>query len=111
MSRKPRFVDLSTPKLRPGLDAALGSEADTVILSDRFRLGAPLVLSRAAFDLIRLFDGKKTLPALQAESALMFEGQEVPIETFENLLAGLDQEFYLESPRLLARLNQADRPP
>lgn len=110
MSQK-RMADLSTPKLRPGLDAALGSDPETVILSDRFRLGRPLVLSRAAFDLIRLFDGKKTLPVLQAESALMFEGKEVPLATFENLVSGLDQEFYLESPRLLDRLNQPDRPP
>ncbi|MSR55228.1 MAG: AmmeMemoRadiSam system protein B [Gemmataceae bacterium] len=105
------MADLSTPKLRHGLDAALGSEPNTVILSDRFRLGRPLVLSRAAFNLIRLFDGKKTLPVLQAESALMFEGNEVPIETFENLLHGLNEEYYLESPRLLTRLNEPERPP
>lgn len=110
MPRK-QMLDLSTPKLRPGLDASLGSEPDTVILTDRFRLGGSLVLSRAAFDLIRLFDGRKTLPTLQAESAVMFEGQPVPIETFENLLAGLDNEYFLESPRLLARLNEPDRSP
>lgn len=111
MSQGFSLADLSTPKLRPGLEAALGSNPNTVILSDRFRIGRPLVLSRAAFDLILLFDGKKTLSVLQSESALMFEGTEVPIATFENLLTGLDQEYYLESPRLLARLNEPDRPP
>jgi MEMO1 family protein len=109
-SRNGTRAGLDTPKLRQGLQAANGPEPDTVVLSDLFRLGGPLLLSRAAFDLIRLFDGEKTLPVLQAESAVMFEGQIVPLETFSNLLAGLDQEFFLESPRLFDRLSIPDRP-
>ena len=65
---------LNTPKLRAGLHAAVGPEPDSVVLMDQFRLGGPLLLSRAAFDLIRLFDGEKTLAILQSESAILFDG-------------------------------------
>jgi AmmeMemoRadiSam system protein B len=102
---------LDTPKLRHGLQAAVGPEPDTVILMDQFRLGGPLMVSRVAFDLIRLFDGQKTLSVVQTESATMFDGAMVPLETLGNLIAGLDQEFFLESPRLFERLSVADRPP
>src|SRR4051812_32462529 len=97
------LATLDTPKLRHGLNAAAGPEPDTVVLMDHFRLGGPLLLSRAAFDLMRLFDGQKTLPVLQAEAAVMFDGAAVQLETLTNLITGLDQEYFLESPRLLAR--------
>jgi len=110
-SRNGKLAGLDTPKLRPGLQVANGSEPGTVVLVDQFRLGGPLMLSRAAFDLIRLFDGEKTLSVLQTESAILFGGQSVPLDTLSNLLAGLDQEFFLETPRLFNRLSVADRPP
>lgn len=105
------MADLDTPKLRPGLKVMAGPEPNTVVIRDQFRLGGPLLLSRAAFDLIRLFDGEKTLAALQAESTLLFGGQAVPLDVIGNLVAGLDQELFLESPRLQSRLNVPDRPP
>lgn len=105
------MADLNTPKLRPGLQVANGPEPGTVVLVDQFRLGGPLMLSRAAFDLIRLFDGEKSLTVLHQESAILFDGQAVPVETIRNLVDGLEQEFFLESPRLLGRLSQPDRPP
>src|SRR6476619_1494004 len=106
------MTSLQAPKLRQhGLQAAVGTDPETVVLSDQFRLGSPLLLSRAAFDVIRLFDGQKTLQVIQAESAVMFEGQPVALEILNNLVAGLEQEYYLESPRLFSRLSVADRPP
>jgi AmmeMemoRadiSam system protein B len=105
------MADLDTPKLRPGLRVTAGPQPNTVVMEDQFRLGGPLILSRAAFDLIRLFDGAKTLAALQAEAALLFNGETVPLDLIGNLVAGLDQEFFLEGPRLLARLTTPDRPP
>ncbi len=105
------FADLERPKLRHGLHASAGPEPDVVVVMDHFRLGGPLMLSRAAFDLIRLFDGQKTLITIQAEASSMFSGSTVPMETLANLVAGLDQEYYLESPRLLSRLSVPDRPP
>src|SRR4051794_21668193 len=113
MTSRNRFTmaDLDTPKLRPGLRATTGPEPNTVVVEDQFRLGGPLLLSRAAFDLIRLFDGAKTLAVLQAESSILFGGETVPLDVIGNLIAGLDQEFFLEGPRLLARLTTPDRPP
>lgn len=111
MAAKRTTGELDKPRLRPGLHAAAGPTADAVVLMDSFRLGGPLMLSRAAFDLIRLFDGEKTLTTIQAETALMFTGSPVPLDTLTNLIAGLDQEFFLDSPRLLERLRVPDRPP
>ena len=81
-----------------------------MVIEDQFRLGGPLMLSRAAFDLIRLFDGEKTLAALQAESAVLFGGETVPLDVIGNLVAGLDQAFFLEGPRLLSRLTTPGPP-
>jgi AmmeMemoRadiSam system protein B len=103
--------DLDTPKLRPGLQVMAGPDSQTVIIIDHFRLGGPLQLSRAAFDLIRLFDGRKTLADLQAESVILFDGDAVPLDTLTNLIDGLDQEFFLQSSRLFDRLTVPDRPP
>jgi AmmeMemoRadiSam system protein B len=58
-----------------------------------------------------LFDGEKTLTVLQQESAIIFNGNPVPLDTIGNLVAGLDQALFLESTRLLERLTAPDRPP
>ncbi|HVK07858.1 MAG TPA: AmmeMemoRadiSam system protein B [Gemmataceae bacterium] len=100
-----------TPRLRRGLQFMAGQEPGTVYIADHFRLGGPIQISRAAFDVIRLFDGEKTLHQLQAETAVMFGGEGADLETLGNLVAGLDQEHFLDSPRLHARLNVPDRPP
>src|SRR5258708_1108549 len=113
MTSRNRFImaDLDTPKLRPGLKASTGPEPNTVVIEDQFRLGGPLPISRAAFDLIRLFDGQKTLAILQSESTVLFGGEAVPIDIIAHLFARLDQEFFLEGPRLLARMTMPDRAP
>ncbi|HJZ89415.1 MAG TPA: AmmeMemoRadiSam system protein B [Gemmataceae bacterium] len=102
--------DLDTPKLRPGLQVMAGPEPQIVVIIDHFRLGGPFPLSRDAFDLIRLFDGRKTLADVRAESVIMF-GEAVPLDALTNLVEALDQEFFLESPRLFDRLTVPDRPP
>jgi AmmeMemoRadiSam system protein B len=104
-------MDRDIPKLRPGLQFTEGQEPGTVLIMDQFRLGGPLQLSRAAFDIIRLFDGRKPLSEIQKESSAMFEGGEVPMKTLENLVQGLDNATFLDTPRLREQLNTPDRPP
>lgn len=104
------MTDLDRPKLRPGLQFMAEAD-DRVAIADQFRLGGPLAVSHAAFDLIRLFDGTRTLLNLQAEAMAMFDGEHVPLDTLQNLVTGLDEALFLESSRLDARLNLADRPP
>lgn len=103
--------DVQTPKLRPGLQLTAGDKPETVVLIDHFRLGGPLQMSKAAFDVIRLFDGQRTLAMVQSEAAKMFEGGVPPLETLQNLVQVLDQAYFLDTPRLRERLNVADRPP
>jgi MEMO1 family protein len=105
------MTDADHPKLRKNLQAVSGEKPGTVILSDPFHLGGPLQISRAAFDLIMLFDGRRDLAAIRETSAKMFEGQAVNLETLGNLIEGLDHAYFLDSPRLHTRLTLADRLP
>lgn len=106
------MADLNAPKLRlQGLQPFAGPEPGSVVLVDRFRLGGPVMLSRAAFDLIQLFDGEKTLEVIRAESAILFDGSPAPLEEIANLVRGLEREFFLDTPRLHSRLMVPDRPP
>lgn len=105
------MTDHDIPKLRPGLKAVAGNKPDTVIIVDQYRLGDAIELSHAMFEIVTLFDGRKTLKEIQAETAKMFEGQAVPMETLANLVRGLDMDYLLDTPRLRDKLNTPDRPP
>lgn len=99
------------PKLRPGLKAVAGDKPDTVVIVDRYRLGDAIEISHAMFELVLLMDGVKTLKQIQAETAKMFEGQPVPMETLLNLVHGLDLDYLLDTPRLRDKLNTPNRAP
>ncbi|MEZ6141615.1 MAG: AmmeMemoRadiSam system protein B [Zavarzinella sp.] len=101
----------SIPVLRPGLRPVLADEPGKVVLLDDFRIGSAMQLSRAAFDIVRLIDGKKNINQIRAEASKLFEGQEVPLETIQNILVGLEQATFLDTPALRNRITQADRPP
>ncbi len=105
------MTDHDIPKLRPGLKAVAGNKPDTVVIIDQYRLGDAIELSHAMFEIVTLFDGHKTLKQIQAETAKMFEGQAVPLETLTNLVRGLDMDYLLDTPRLRDKLNTPDRPP
>lgn len=100
------------PLLRTNLQAHRGNEIGSVILSDPFRLGGgPLEMSRVTFDIVRLFNGERTLEQVGQASAKLFGGRAVPEETLRNLLDGLDRAMYLVNARLEERLTRPDRPP
>jgi MEMO1 family protein len=104
---------LTKPKLRQNLKASVGEAPNTVVLSDPFHLGGPLLVSRLAFDVMKLFDGEHTMEQIHADFAKLFGAQsQIDVgDTLKNLLAGLDQAFFLDSPRLHERLTLPDRPP
>ena len=105
------MTEQDIPKLRPGLKAVAGDKPDTVVIVDQYRLGDAIELSHAMFEIITLFDGKKNLQQIRAETAKMFEGEPVPMETLLNLVKGLDLDYLLDSPRLREKLNTPDRAP
>lgn len=105
------MMPTNVPALRPGLKFVAGDQPGTVVIVDQYRLGGPLQLSLAAFDVIRLFDGERTLEEIRVKSATLFEGSPVPNDVLLNLLTGLDQELFLDTPRLHERLRISDRPP
>ncbi|WP_020471285.1 AmmeMemoRadiSam system protein B [Zavarzinella formosa] len=105
------MTELDIPKLRPGLKAVAGDKPDTVVIVDQYRLGDAIEISHAMFELITLFDGRKNLKQIREETAKMFEGEPVPMETLVNLVRGLDLDYLLDTPRLREKLNTPDRPP
>lgn len=115
MTSRNRYImaDPLTPRMRPGLRFLAGRDPHTVYIADLFRLAgvAPVPISRNAFEIMRLFDGEKTLAILQAEAAILFDGATVPLDELEKLIAFLDECYFLEGPRLLKRLTVPERPP
>lgn len=105
------MTEQDIPKLRPGLKAVAGDKPDTVIIVDQYKLGDAIELSHAMFELVTLFDGQKNLKQIQAETAKLFEGAPVPMETLLNLVKGLDLDYLLDTPRLREKLNTPDRAP
>ena len=101
------------PKLRQNLKAVAGEQPNTVVIHDPFHLGGPIVVSRLAFDTMKLLDGQRTIAEIHADFAKMFDdsAQQVSDDTLNNLIAGLDKAYFLESPRLHERLHLPDRPP
>lgn len=99
------------PLLRPNLSVSLGEDPMQVILEDPYRLGGPLTMSRPTFEIIRLFDGTRTITQASKDSSAICGGHPVAKETIQRLADRLDVEYFLVSPRLHERLNSPDRPP
>jgi AmmeMemoRadiSam system protein B len=91
------FDSSHRPRLRPGL---AGQPAEGgVVLFDPLRIGKPITLTRLGLEIVRRFDGTRTLRDVQAEIMALTSGAIVPLDTFTELVAGLDEALLLESPR------------
>jgi AmmeMemoRadiSam system protein B len=91
------FDSSHRPRLRPGL---AGQPAEGgVVLFDPLRIGKPIPLTRLGLEIVRRFDGTRTLRDVQAEIMGLTGGAIVPLDTFTELVAGLDEAFLLESSR------------
>ncbi len=96
------------PKLRPGLQAFQSGEE--VLLSDPYRIGSPVGLTRHALALVSLFNGERTLFDIQTEFANR-KGEFLPTEWIQDLIDSLDEEYLLDSPRLKTHLQTPIRKP
>src|SRR5439155_211891 len=98
MSTPPEPLDPSfRPKLRPGLAAELA--ADGVVLVDRLRIGQLVQVSRFGLEVVRRFDGTRTLQQIQSELIELAGGTLVPLSAVAGLAAGLDEALLLDTPR------------
>ncbi len=97
------------PSLRPGL-AGQAAEGG-VILFDPMRIGKPIPLTRLGLEIVRRFDGTRTLRDVQAEIMGFTGGTLVPLDTFTALVEGLDEALLLESPRFRELLTGPVRRP
>lgn len=115
MTSRNRFTmaDAITPRIRTNLGYVAGRDPGIVFIVDPFRLAGPrpVAVGRDVVGLAQLFDGEKTLADVQREAAIVFEGANVPLDVLEQLVGFLDECYFLESPRLRARLTEADRRP
>lgn len=104
---------------RPRLRSHLALEAERgggYVIWDQLRLEVPrLRLSNLEVSWLRLFDGQRTLPDIQAEVLRSIDGLAGPAESFDRLVRKLDDALFLEGPRFRSRLREyADsciRPP
>ncbi len=106
-------ASLEYPRLRPGLAFARDqSDPRYVILWDQFRLGKqPQRLSMPEFLWVQLFDGRRSLRDVQAESVRRLGGVLFPLDWIASLAAKLDRALFLDGPRLREVLASPVREP
>lgn len=110
MSAAPEPLDPSyKPKLRPTLSAEPAT--DGVVVFDPIRVGRPIQLTRLGFEIIRRFDGNRTLRDVQAEISRLAGGTVIPLGPFAELAAALDEALLLDSPRFAERIGGPVRKP
>lgn len=92
------------PRLRPHLALARIDPRQAggreFVLHDRVQLSsAQLLLTSLDLEYVKLIDGQRTLPEIQAEMVRRLGGRLVPLETVASLIDSLDQALFLDSPR------------
>jgi AmmeMemoRadiSam system protein B len=86
------------PQLRPYLSVTPDeSDRRYVVIGDRLRQSrAQLRLSADAVPWLRLFDGRRTLPEIQAAVARLNGGQALGLDVFRRLVAELERARFLD---------------
>lgn len=104
---------LERPRLRPEIGVARdGNDARFLILWDRSRVSRHYHrLTVLEHFWVGLFDGRRTLRDIQAESMRHVGGELLPLEWLTALVAKLDETFFLDSPRFNAYLTSPVREP
>jgi AmmeMemoRadiSam system protein B len=97
------------PKLRPGLAAE--PTQDGVVIIDRLRVGRVVQISRFALEVVRRFDGSRTLQEVQLELIELSGGSLVPLDAITGLAAGLDEALLLDTPRFREAIGGPVRKP
>ncbi|HEX4607431.1 MAG TPA: AmmeMemoRadiSam system protein B, partial [Urbifossiella sp.] len=100
---------LPRPKLRDRLAAERAGE--TVNVFDPYRVGESVRLSALALEIVKRFDGTRTLRDVQVELTRLTGGTIVPIDKLEGLATALDQALLLDSPAFAARIGAPVRKP
>src|SRR6266446_4791098 len=103
---------LDRPRLRPGLAAQQDSDPRYLHLWDPRRLTDQVVrVDQTEFNALRLFDGTRSLDAVQLEMVQRFGGAIVPLETLAGLARRLEAALFLDSPRLRHLIASRPREP
>jgi MEMO1 family protein len=99
---------MENPKIRP-LEAFPVEQQGQTLIGLRDPSGyapQPVLLGMGAYYLVTLFDGQNSLHNIQAAFSRRFNGEILPIEKIEELVAALDQGFFLDSPAFAARVQR-----
>ncbi len=104
---------LERPRLRPGIAYAQdSSDPRFVYVMDQLRLSPqPQRLTTLEFLWVQLFDGRRTLRDIQAESMRRTRGELLPLDWIATLVAKLDEALFLDSPRFQEYLAAPVREP
>lgn len=101
--------DTFRPKLRPGL--AVSDVGEGVLLTDRLRVGSTVQLTPFGFEIVKRFDGSRTLQELQVELTRLTGGSHVSVESLVRLAEGLDSALLLDRPAFWERIGGPIRKP
>lgn len=101
------------PRLRPGIAYAQDSnDPRFVFILDQLRLSPqPQRLTTLEFLWVQLFDGRRTVRDIQAESMRRTRGEFLPLDWITALVAKLDEALFLDSPRFQKYLSGPVREP
>jgi MEMO1 family protein len=97
------------PRLRPTLAAEPAD--DGVLLFDQFRIGGSLRISPLGLEIVKHFNGERTLAQIQESVTRITGGVRVDLQALANLAAALDETLLLHSPRFLEFVSDPIRPP
>jgi AmmeMemoRadiSam system protein B len=101
------------PRLRPGIAYTQDhSDPRFVFILDQLRLSPqPQRLTTLEFLWVQLFDGRRTLRDIQAESMRHMRGEFLPLDWIASLVSKLDNALLLDSPRFQQYLANPVREP
>lgn len=104
---------LEMPRVRPYLVAdQVRGDPTSFEISDLLRL-SPAVMRISALDIeiLKLLDGTRRIPEVQASLQPLLGGATVSPDYFEKLLAMLEECLFLDAPNWQAAVNSPFRPP
>ena len=101
------------PRLRPHFSVAPGASADSgmVTIHDLLRISQPIQVSPAVIELMKLFDGQRTVDDIRSAFAQRQGGQLVELPVILQLVQYLEQAMILDGPTLRAKLDAPIREP
>ncbi len=100
-------------EIRPRLRLTLAAEPadDDIIVFDQFHIGGSIRVSTLGFEIVKHFNGERTLQQVQSDVTRLTGGLRVDMQVLANLASALDDALLLDSPRFRESIGGPIRKP